>query len=181
MKREIKRKKASLYGLAKRRGVEYPDWIQERLLQAFLVTGIWYSTTTVDGKLTTTIPEPTQTMGEDEPAAWRYLDEIDDATLKSCVRFDYARPESETLDQMIAEDAQIHHMDMDDLPNVIEWILAVVPKQLQGYVADAYFANDPLPKNVAALVASYLWQIEELLPRHWAKMAQQSRCIVTVR
>lgn len=179
MARQIKRKKASLYGLAKRRGVEYPDWIQERLLQAFLVTGIWYSTTTVDGKLTTTIPEPTQEMGAEEPAAWRYLDEIDERTLKSCVRFDYARPDSETLDKLLDDDSKT--LALYEMPDVVEWILAVVPKQLQSYVADAYFGNDPLPRNIAVMIAGYLWQIDEMLPKHWQKAAQMARCVVTVR
>jgi hypothetical protein len=174
--RKLKRKKAGIYGLAKRRGVDQEDWNQERLLQAYLVIGAWPQP---GEKGDHSLPEPEQTTGEEEPEIWPVLDRIDDQTLAACIRYDHDRPSTDTLDSLVAESVEI--MGADEMPDIVGYIMAVVPKQLQEYVADAYYHHDPLPQNIAAMVATYLWQIDELLPRQWRSKAQQARCIVTVR
>lgn len=146
------------YGLAKLRRVERDDWNQQLALSAWVVTGQWPTDRNQWGEW-----QPVTTSPEQRDEVYRHcLERVDRADRLPLGGLD--------LENELRLDSALHHVDLTDS---LALILASIPRRLADLIAVAYEAQEPLPTDVACVIARTIHrnltarQLERDLPPQW--------------
>jgi hypothetical protein len=140
---------------------------QERKLQTFLHLAVWLG----EGE---SLDQPIWTGEGEKPELWKVLDRIDQETEKAIYPNRRKRWTQTDLDQLLADDSELIGLEWVD---TIDEILDCIPPIYHTLIAEAYYEQIPLPKDLAEIIAEHLQDTKIDLPNAWYKAIRMAEKI----